>query len=206
MSNQGRPPLSPRQEEAAKFLRLFGRRYPARATLREIAAGLGGITERVAKEHVDRLVAKGYATKEAHWGGGVVLTDEREIPVIMTSEPVARGEPLVSEERIVECVHGMLADTFDPEPDYLAIVENGLGLTQLLAVCKHMDRSDGDTIIGHFGDEIVIGKLRSGYVDIKQGTSEARGGGRRISLDDQDFRLEGVVVGEITAKTTRREP
>ena len=202
MSNQGRSPLSPKQEEAAKFLRLFGRRHSARATLRQIAAGLGGITERVAKEHVDRIVAKGYATKEAHWGGNVILTDEREIPVIMANERANRTESLVTEDRIVETVRGLLADSFDPEPDFLVVVENRSGYSRMLAVCQHADGSEGDTVVGRIGNEVVVGKLGSGYVEVEHGTCKSR----RIARGARDFRLEGIVTGEITAKTTARKP
>ena len=206
MNNPERPRMSKKQEEAARFIRRFGRRFPARATLRELAAGLGGVTERVAKGHLDGLVAKGYATRVPHVGRGVVLTDEREIPVILVKERVDPAEPLLGENRIMESIRGVLADSFDPEPDFLVVVENRSGYSRMLAVCQHADGSEGDTVVGRIGDEIIVGKLSSGYVELEHGTCKTEGALSRIARGARDFRLEGIVTGEVTAKTTARKP
>ena len=205
MEGPRRPRLSDRQAQVIEFIRIYGRTHTASPSLRETADAMEARATQAAKEIVDRLVNRGYLERRPG-ARGLRVVDESEIPVILATESADQAESLVTKDRIVETVRGLLADSFDPKPDFLVVVENRSRYSRMLAVCKHADASEGDTVVGRIGDEVIVGKLKSGYVELEHGTCKTEGASRRIARGARDFRLEGIVTGEVTAKTTARKP
>ena len=201
MDGNASPGLSVRQAQVAEFIRKYGRTRTASPTVREISESMGASAPQAAQEIVDRLVKKKVLERRPG-ARGLRIVDEREIPVILAKDRSDPAEPLLTENRIVESVRGVVAETFDPEPDFLALVEQGSGYTQLLAVCQHAEASEGDTVIGRIHDAVVVGKVRGKYIDLEQGSITSEGKARRIS--DKDFRIGGVVIGTLTARMTAR--
>ena len=74
------------------------------------------------------------------------------------------------EGRIVETMRGAIGEAFEEKPDFLAAVENNSGCTELIGVCLCREPKEGTAVVGRLHDQIVIGMMRRGDVEL-----EARG-------------------------------
>ena len=192
---QQRQPLTARQDATLRFIRQFGRKETAWPVLRVVAHGIGAKKPQNAKEFVDALVRKQYLARHPE-RGKLYVTDEPSIPVILASGRVAPREPLLEDRHVVETVRGVLVEGFDPPPDFfIAVVETRAA--KLVAVRKETDATDGTAIVGRLRNQIVFGTVEKGQVTV-QVPGEA--GSRQIKSNDPKFRLEGRIVGEITAR------
>ena len=193
---------SARQAETLQFVKAFGRTRTASPTLREIAEALGVKNGVSAHDCITALVRKGYLEKIKPAGGTRQLrvVGEPEVPVIDATGRIDPSEPLVDDSRIVETMRGVLAESFDPVPDFAVVREGECCLAELMVVCRRVDAKEGTTVLGRLGDEIVVGRIKGGRVELESGGVEAKRSRRRIRRTDPNFRLEGVVVGTVTAR------
>lgn len=208
MSTPRRPPLTKREAATLAFLRGSVRKDTNFPTLQTIATGLG-VTTSAAKNHVDSLIRKGFLERvEGAHARTTRIADEPQIPVV-TGARLDPRKSLVSESRIVETMRGVLAETFKPEPTCFVLVETRPGHAELLAVRCGTDAPDGACVVGRIRDEIVTGTVVGEHIEI---TAPISGSDTiRIERADERFRLEGVVVGTVTARSTpldagRRQP
>ena len=99
-------------------------------------------------------------------------------------------------------MRGVLSEAFDPQPDFFAVVKNGRGCTDLVAISCSADTKNGRVVVGRFRDEIVVGKIEGQHVNLAPLGTDSEGTIHRIDRTDPDFRLEGIVVGTIKATPT----
>ena len=197
MTTSCRPPLTKREAVALAFLRMSMRKDSNFPTLQVIATGLG-VSISAAKNHVDSLIRKGFLERgEGAHARTTRIVDEPRIPVV-TSGRLRAKEGLVSENRIVETIGGVLAETFEPAPTCFVLVQAGTG-TKLLAVCQRTDVPHGACILGRIRNEIVTGTVVGDEIEfrgLRPGSDTTR-----IHRGDARFRLEGIVVGTVTARS-----
>ena len=193
--NKRTRPLTAYQEATLAFLKRFGRCNTACPSLQQVADELGTNQGQTAREHIKGLVRRGLVEKRPDRRYRVV--DEPAVPVIEVTKPADPEKPLFAEPQIIETFRGVLAETFEPVPDFLVLVSSTSGSTKLLAVREDTEPPDETTVIARLGDEIVVGKLEKRYL---KGEVAGKARRRRIDRTHPEFRIEGMVIGEITAR------
>lgn len=207
MARRPRPP-SAKQAATLRYLRAFGRTRTATPTLRQMADALGAKNIASANDCVTALIKKGFLEKKKATSGyrQLRVVGEPEIPVILATERIDPLEPLVDDSRIVETMRGVLGEAFKPMPDFMVILESESGSTTLVAVCgkQAMALQDGTTILGRLGDEIVVGRIKRRRIELESGGGGTGQSTKRIRQTDPNFRIEGVVIGTVTAQAVRQ--
>ena len=104
------------------------------------------------------------------------------------SGPIPADEPLVSDERLLDRIARTIVQTFTPEPDFFVKITDanatGAGPDDLIAVesARNESPNAGTIVIIREGEQVVC---------------------RRMNTTDKELRIEGVVVGTLTARMVK---
>ena len=199
MARASRQEVARRKEAVLEYLKWYEKTAIAVPRLKLVAAAIGLQAESSAMRYVDWLVEHSFVEKR---GDGrfpeLIVIGEPRIPVVLANERIDPSEPLLDERRIVETMRGVLAEAFEPLPDFMAVIRGkGLG-TELVAVCRERVLEEGSTALCRHGDEILVGTCMKEAIEV---TIPVEAQGRRIDRSDPDLRIEGIVVGNVTARS-----
>ena len=196
-------PLSRRQKEILKFIRLSIRRDGLPPTRSEINQHFGFSSPNSAQCHLRALEKKGAIRITAGIARGIIPiasgndeTEETGIPLIGR---VAAGQPIQAVEN-----HERLVDLdpslFRPAPAYLlrvkgeSMIDAGILDQDLLAIHSTREARNGQIVVARINDEVTVKRLRRRGRGIWLEAANPAFDDLPVRRED-DFAIEGVVVG-----------
>ena len=189
-----RPPIPPsrRQKDVLDFIHRFLAVHGYPPTRPEIGAGTGR-TRQNCNENILALMRKGWLEADFGTPRGLRLLHAGDAPIVDGTTPLGSDRPVRGDERIVDRAPRTIVDAFTARPNFFLTsdgqqvpidVEPG----DLLAVRAATEAEDGAVVIGRTGEQIVCRRL-----------------GRTRNDDAEPLRIEGVVVGSVSARVLTRK-
>jgi repressor LexA len=188
--------LTPRQTEILELIRHWVRNEGRPPTRADICAAFGFSSPNAAESHLKALARKGVIEMEEGRARGIRLVDDG-LPVIGR---VAAGSPMLAAENVERRIP-VNPLMFSPQADFLLRVRGlsmrdaGILEGDLIAVHRTPDARNGQIVVARLGDEVTVKRLerRSGRLRLLPENPDFE----PIEPQDEDFALEGVVVGLI---------
>jgi len=192
--------LTKRQKEILDYVCEYLDAHGYAPTLHEIGERFGLSSPATVYKHVEQLVQKGYLRKAAHQGRGIELVDPepvRTIEVPLLGQ-VAAGRPIeaTTETRMLN----IPPDFVGHRPTYAlrvrgnSLIDEHIRDGDFLIVEDRSTADNGETVIALLAGEDVT--LKKYY---REGTSirlqPANAAIEPLSVDEDDVRIRGVVVG-----------
>ena len=192
--------LTKRQKEIFDYIREHVDQQGYAPTLQEIGLRFGLTSPATVYKHVEQLVQKGYLRKAPHQGRGIQLVDPEpvrtvEVPLL---GQVAAGRP-------IEAV--ATAETINLPPDFVgrkptyvlrvrgnSMIDEQIRDGDLVIVEDRSTADDGETVIALLrGEEVTMKRLYREADKIR--LQPANPAVEPLLVDEQDLRVQGVVVG-----------
>ena len=200
--------LTPRQQEILDLIRERIAREGMPPTRAEIARTLGFRSANAAEQHLRALARKGAIQLMPGASRGIRLPrklDEApedgfiDLPVIGR---VAAGSPVLAAEHVEAHVR-LDPAMFQPRADYLLRVRGmsmrdaGILDDDLVAVYRTPDIREGQIVVARLHDEVTVKRLSYDGADVLLKPENPDFEPIRISAGDEEFIIEGRVVGVI---------
>ena len=217
------PKLTDRQQQVLDLVQSTIERTGSPPTRAEIAAELGFRSANAAEEHLQALARKGVIELVSGTSRGIRLKSDTlralnlarlhqfgkqfSLPLPSLAQlslplvgRVAAGAPILAQEHIDQ-TYVVEASMFPRRPDYLLKVRGmsmrdaGILDGDLLAVQKSKEAKNGQIVVARLGDEVTVKRFRrtKQYVELLPENPEFEP--IIVSLDDDQFELEGLAVG-----------
>ena len=188
--------LTPRQTEILELIRHWVRNEGRPPTRADICAAFGFSSPNAAESHLKALARKGVIEMEEGRARGIRLVDDG-LPIIGR---VAAGSPMLAAENVERRIP-VNPSMFSPQADFLLRVRGlsmrdaGILEGDLIAVHRTPDARNGQIVVARLGDEVTVKRLerRAGRLRLLPENPDFE----PIEPQDEDFALEGVVVGLI---------
>ena len=169
-------------------------RPPTRA---EICQAFGFRSPNAAEAHLRALEKKGAIKIEEGRASGIRLLEDSGLPVVGR---VAAGSPILATEHI-EAHLRVDPALFAERADYLLRVRGqsmrdvGILDGDLIAVHRSSEARDGQIVVARLGDDVTVKRLKrdKGRITLLAENPDFAS----IPVEDEDFALEGIVVGLI---------
>ncbi len=200
--------LTPRQQEILDLVRERIARQGMPPTRAEIARTLGFRSANAAEQHLRALARKGAIQLMPGASRGIRLPrkyDEApedglsDLPIIGR---VAAGSPVLAAEHVEAHVR-LDPAMFQPRADYLLRVRGmsmrdaGILDDDLVAVYRTPDIREGQIVVARLHDEVTVKRLSYDGADVLLKPENPDFEPIRISAGDEEFIIEGRVVGVI---------
>ncbi len=195
--------LTPRQTQILRLIQRFITQTGMPPTRAEIARELGFRSANAAEEHLRALARKGVIALVPGTSRGIQLKDTiREQMGLPLIGRVAAGKPILAEEN-VEARFQIDPALFQPRPHYLLKVtgmsmkDAGILDGDLVAVHRTTEVRSRQIIVARLESEVTVKRYRQegSLVWLLPENSEFEP--IRVNLKEQDFIVEGVVVGVV---------
>ncbi len=195
--------LTPRQTQILRLIQRFISQTGMPPTRAEIARELGFRSANAAEEHLRALARKGVIALVPSTSRGIQLKDTiREQMGLPLIGRVAAGKPILAEEN-VEARFQIDPALFQPRPHYLLKVtgmsmkDAGILDGDLVAVHRTTEVRSRQIIVARLESEVTVKRYRQegSLVWLLPENSEFEP--IRVNLKEQDFIIEGVVVGVV---------
>ena len=188
--------LTPRQTEILELIRHWVRNEGRPPTRADICAAFGFSSPNAAESHLKALARKGVIEMEEGRARGIRLVDDG-LPIIGR---VAAGSPMLAAENVERRIP-VNPSMFSPQADFLLRVRGlsmrdaGILEGDLIAVHRTPDARNGQIVVARLGDEVTVKRLerRAGRLRLLPENPDFE----PIEPQDEDFALEGIVVGLI---------
>ena len=194
-----RQALSRREADTLRYILLYRRRHKVIPTRSEIARGIGIRAKQAVDQYINRLKEKGYI-ETAHRGHRQIrVLIEPDIPIIDGGRGLANDEPLLSENRILGQLGGILVEGLKPRPDLFVVDESGPKAC-LLAVCTDKEIREGHTVIARNAGEVINGtcvQIRDGRAQVSMVQDDGTEQTVWLDLGEDDSQIKGVVIGKV---------
>ncbi len=200
--------LTPRQQEILDLIRERIAREGMPPTRAEIARTLGFRSANAAEQHLRALARKGAIQLMPGASRGIRLPRKPDeapqdglinLPVIGR---VAAGSPVLAAEHVEAHVR-LDPAMFRPRADYLLRVRGmsmrdaGILDDDLVAVYRTPDIREGQIVVARLHDEVTVKRLSYDGADVLLKPENPDFEPIRISAGDEEFIIEGRVVGVI---------
>lgn len=199
--------LTERQQTVLDWIRTYVGKHGRSPTRGEIAEGLGLYDASSVQGHIDALVKKERIELLKGKYRGIKLL-EKELPVIAPLAEIAAGTPIVAEEHIVQRLPALVANRFQPRPDYLLTVRGdsmdrtGVRDGDVVAIRKTTTAESGQVVVARFGDEVTLKRfvrIDDRHVELRPESYNRTHEVMKLDLAKHIVHIEGVVVGALIA-------
>ncbi len=200
--------LTPRQREIVLLIQEAIRNNGIPPTRAEIAGALKFRSVNAAEQHLRALERKGAIELLRGTSRGIRLKDAfregslRTMPGLPLVGRVAAGEPILAEEHI-EARHRIDLDLFEAPPHFLLRVHGmsmkdaGILDGDLVAVHRTSEIRNRQIIVARLEDEVTVKRYRQEGHRVWLMPANAEFDPIEIDLREQQFTIEGVVVGVV---------
>ena len=200
--------LTPRQREIVLLIQEAIRNNGIPPTRAEIARALKFRSVNAAEQHLRALERKGAIELLRGTSRGIRLKDAfregslRTMPGLPLVGRVAAGEPTLAEEHI-EARHRIDLDLFEAPPHFLLRVHGmsmkdaGILDGDLVAVHRTSEIRNRQIIVARLEDEVTVKRYRQEGHRVWLMPENAEFAPIEIDLREQQFTIEGVVVGVV---------
>lgn len=190
-------PLTARQTEILSLIRDTLEHEGRPPTRAEICQAFGFRSPNAAEAHLRALEKKGAIKIEEGRARGIRLLEDSGLPVVGR---VAAGSPILATEHI-EAHLRVDPALFAERADYLLRVRGqsmrdaGILDGDLIAVHRSSEARDGQIVVARLGDDVTVKRLKreKGRITLLAENPDFAS----IPVEDEDFALEGIVVGLI---------
>ena len=208
-ASAGRAAPSPQQAAVLDIIRTHIRQRGIPPSLYEMTRELGAVTTGAIHKHVRGLELKGWIARPPGVQRSFWPTDMRPVPIVDPVESSAGRERGLASGATGERVPWVLAEQFEPRPDWFMTVTKEMGAAlglergDLIAIEASAQAGEGEIVIARTGEsgDIVCGEFRqrdARHQELRPTTDAADG--TTIASDGSDGALliEGVIVGSVT--------
>ena len=201
--------LSDRQLDVLNIVKDRIRQIGVPPSRTEIARSLGLRGTSAVDAHLHTLARKGWIELLPDIERGIRLRSAGELPLIEPTGEIAAGEPLLAEHRVVDRIPGTIADQFSPRPHYFLKIRGdsmnkiGLDTGDLVAVRATPEAPNGAIIIARVDNEITckqFERIDYRYIELRPMSDNPAHKAKRIDLADEDFHIDGIVVGTVIGR------
>ena len=208
-----RKPPTDHQARVLRFLKEEIRRTGTTPSRRLLGAKLGLRGTSTILVHLKGLERRGFL-KVLSAGRGqrqrLRLTPPDAPPLLRATGRIDANEPLDAPERVMDQVAGTITDRFTPRPTCFTTVnrqaKSALGLTDndLIAVRRTCDAQPGDVVVARVNSRLRYGRLThsaTGRATLVLAAASSSEGSTSVECSQRAFRLEGIVVGTLIARS-----
>ena len=198
--------LTGRQTEVLTWIKGYLREHGYPPSRAELANGLGLSDASSVTGHLKALADHGWIELRPKIGRGIRVLNRDDLPVIGPLAEVAAGEPILAESHVVCRLPPVLADRFQPRPDYfLTVVGDSMNRTGLqdgdiVAIHKTPDAQNGQVVVARFGDEVTLKRLRridERHVELHPESHNPEHQVRKLDLAKHILDIDGIAVGAL---------
>lgn len=203
------PALTKRQTQIFDFIIDCIDHVGAPPTRQEIAKHFGFRSPNAAEDHLKALAKKGYIELKTGTSRGIqVLTgsdnDDQEDGYAIVGD-VAAGSPILAQENIQSHLN-IDPSFFSETPDYLlrvkgdSMCEMGIFEKDVLAIKKSNKAVNNQVVVARIGDDVTVKRFHQDKDDrtiVRLIAENQAYEPIEVNLGEQDFAIEGVVVGLI---------
>ena len=196
--------LSNRQRQTLDFIRSYTDQYGVAPSRPEIAEALGLRHVSTVDAHLAGLMKKGWVGLRQGSPRYIRLLRE-DLPVVSLG-PIAAGEPILAESRVMAHIPRAVAAMFTPRPDYFLTVQGDsmdrLGLTTgtLVGIRSTRNPENNDIVVARLGDEVTLKRFvreNERTIRLEPESTNKRHKPRKVNLEKEDFAVDGVYVGAL---------
>ena len=198
--------LTGRQTEVLTWIKAYLREHGYPPTRAELANGIGLSDASSVTGHLNTLADHGWIELRPKIGRGIRVLNRDDLPVIGPLAEVAAGEPILAETHIVRRLPPVLADQFQPRPDYfLTVAGDSMNRTGLLdgdivAIHKIPDARSGQVVVARFGDEVTLKRLKridARHVELRPESTNPKHKTMKLDLAKHILDIDGIAVGAL---------
>jgi len=201
------PPTN-KQRKVLEFLRTYIREHGVAPSRTEIAQATGFKNRSTADYHLMVLMKKGWLELKPHQPRYIRLLHE-DLPVV-SAGLVASDKPLLTDTRIVDWIPLVVAEQFEPKPDFFIKIHDntmrraGLCTGDRVAVQATQELpQSGNIVVARTRDQVVVRRLENTHEGrITRCTETSDNTDRKDVLDFETdvVHIEGVMVGALIGR------
>ena len=198
--------LTRRQTEVLTWIKDYLREHGYPPSRAELANGLGLSDASCVTGHLNALADQGWIELRPKIGRGIRVLNRDDLPVIGPLAEVAAGEPILAESHIVCRLPPVLADRFQPRPDYFLTVagdsmnRTGLNAGDIVAIHKTPTANNGQVVVARFGDEVTLKRfvrVDDRHIELRPESTNPEHKIMKLDLAKHILDIDGIAVGAL---------
>ena len=206
--------ISPRQRATLDAIRDYWARYKIGPSRGDLARALGLRSASGTDRHIQALIHKRLVEAVPGASRALRVVDAGDVPLIKVNARVSHRKALVDEANRAGWIPECLTTRYSPRPDaFFAIPDEslakvGVATGDLVAVREAQRAEPNELVVARVNGRVCWGR----YARVDRQTVELvppgrnRGAeARRIDLLDDEFQIEGIVIGTLTTRQLANE-
>ena len=201
--------ISPRQQATLDAIREYWARHRIGPSRADLAAALGLKSQSGTDRHIQTLLRRGLVESVPGASRSLRAVESGDVPLIEAKGRVSHRKALAEDVHRIGWIPDCLAARFSPRPDYFLVITDeklcrlGVATGDPVAVRDARRATTRDVVVARVNGAVCWGQ----YTRVDRHTVELVPPGRnrraealRIDLLDDEFEIEGMVIGTLAMR------